>query len=1080
LQRRRTKYVRRTHVLALLGAFAMLAFATTGAVGADAQEAVPTVGLSDIPAPLTMRGDSLNVVVTLVDPPVAVTARQGMSPAEQVQYANSLEAKQDVLSARAANAGAKELASVTGALNAVAFRVAASKVDELATLPGVASVRAMNDYSLDLSETVPYIGAAAAQAAGIDGTGIDVAVIDSGIDYTHQNFGGTGTAAAYTAAYGAQITDTRNTTTDGLFPTAKVVAGFDFVGEFWPGLKPGSAAPAVLHPDPDPIDCGPAVIPPTPNPPAPAPPVPDCAGGHGSHVSDIIGGIGPNKGVAPGARLFSYKACSAVSTSCSGVALLQAVNASLDPNGDGSIADRVDVMNLSLGSAYGQVEDDLSFALSNAANAGAVVVAAAGNNADRPYIAASPSTAPEVISVAQTQVPSAKLFLIDPSPAGFRSVGGSHQPWSAAPTLVTAPLAYNTGSLGEKQGCSDAAGANPYTPGEHAGQILVVDRGTCAVSLKATNAASAGAVAVVVGNNLLQAPGDLPPDFSFGGGAQTIAAYTITLRDANHLKGVVETTTCPAATGCANPAAASAFGAPATINPASAVGIVGNMVSGSSRGPSHSFNAIKPDIGAPGASVSTEAGTGTGETAFGGTSGASPMVAGSAALLLDDNSNLSVRDVKALLMNTAETNIGLNPVGLPGVLAPITRIGGGEVRVNRALASGTAAWETGGNAGSLSFGFISLAEKTTLHKKVSVKNYGPTGKTYSISTSFRYADDEASGAVDVDAPAHIHVPAGKTKKFVVRLSIDPSKLPVWTLNGGSFGGDGFRLQSVEFDGYLTLNAGPSDNVHLAWQVLPHRAADVQAGGSFKLKKKGTATVEVENDSKVLDGRVDVFSLTGTSPRIDPSLLPGPGDNIAVTDLRAVGVRQVGSNIQFAIDTFGARAHPVYPAEFDVSIDTNRDGVPNFILFNLENGAFGSNGQNVVAVFNVATAAAAIVAFADADLNSGNMIYSIPMALVGLTPATQFDFWVEAGDNYFTGLITDATDTMTYTLGTPRFTGTGLPAAIPANGEADLNIAGVVGGATASPSQTGFLLMYRDAPGVTRFDSTNEADLVQVK
>ena len=70
--------------------------------------------------------------------------------------------------------------------------------------------------------------------------------------------------------------------------------------------------------------------------------------------------------------------------------------------------------------------------------------------------------------------------------------------------------------------------------------------------------------------------------------------------------------------------------------------------------------------------------------------------------------------------------------------------------------------------------------------------------------------------------------------------------------------------------------------------------------------------------------------------------------------------------------------------------------------------------------------------------------------------------------------------MTYTLGTPRFTGTGLPAAIPANGEADLNVAGVAGGDTASPSQTGFLLMYRDAPGVTRFNSRNEADLVQVR
>lgn len=1016
---------------------------------------------SNVSAPMTVRGGSLDVVVSLVDPPVAVAAQeQGLTGAQQRQYVDGLEAKQDALSAQASNVGATELASLTTALNGVAFRVAASKVDDLASLHGVASVRPIADYELDLSETVPYIGAAAVQASGFNGTGIDVAVIDSGIDYTHENFGGAGTAAAYTNAYGTTTGDARNKTTDGLFPTAKVVAGFDFVGEGWPTTA--------LAPDPDPIDCGPSVI--------PAP----CAGGHGSHVSDIILGIGPNKGVAPGAKLFSYKACSAVSTSCNGLALLQAVDASLDPNGDDSIADRVDVINLSLGSAYGQVEDDLSFALSNAANAGAVVVASAGNNADRPYITGAPASAAEVISVAQTQVPSAKLYLIDPAAAGFRSVGGSWQAWSAAPTLVTGTLAYNTGSLGKKLGCSNAAGANPYAPGEHAGQILVVDRGTCAVSLKATNAAAAGAIAVVIGNNVLQAPGDLPPDFSFGGGAQTIAAYTITLRDANHLKGVPEETPCPAATGCANPAAVSAFGQPATIDPATAANLVGNMVSSSSRGPNHSFNAIKPDIGAPGGSVSTNAGTGTGETAFGGTSGAAPMVAGSAALLLHKNPSFSVRDVKALLMNTAETNIGLNPVGLPGVLAPITRIGGGEVRVNKAVASGTAAWETGGNAGSLSFGFIGLSERETLRKRVTVKNFGSTSKRYTITPSFRYADDAASGAVEVDAPSSIRVPAGQTRTFDVRLRIDPRKLPVWNLNGGPFGGDGFRLQGFEFDGYLTLNAGPSDNVHLAWQVLPHRSADVEADESFRLKKNGTAKVEVENDSRVLDGRVDVFSLTGKSPRIDESLLPGPGDNLAVTDLRAVGVRQVGSNIQFGIDTYGSRSHPVYPAEFDVLIDTDRNGVPNFILFNLENGAFGSNGQNVVAVFNVTTGVATIRAFADVDLNSGNMIYSIDMSLVGLTPTTKFDFSVEAWDNYFSGTMTDSIGTMTYTLGTPKFTGTGLPAAIPARGEADLNIATVPGGDLASPSQTGFLLMYRDAPGVTRTNSRNEADLVELK
>ena len=70
--------------------------------------------------------------------------------------------------------------------------------------------------------------------------------------------------------------------------------------------------------------------------------------------------------------------------------------------------------------------------------------------------------------------------------------------------------------------------------------------------------------------------------------------------------------------------------------------------------------------------------------------------------------------------------------------------------------------------------------------------------------------------------------------------------------------------------------------------------------------------------------------------------------------------------------------------------------------------------------------------------------------------------------------------MTHTLATPKFTGTGLPAVIPANGDATLNVSSVAGGDVASPSQTGFLLMYRDASDVTRFNSRNETDLVQVK
>jgi hypothetical protein len=172
--------------------------------------------------------------------------------------------------------------------------------------------------------------------------------------------------------------------------------------------------------------------------------------------------------------------------------------------------------------------------------------------------------------------------------------------------------------------------------------------------------------------------------------------------------------------------------------------LVGQMVSSSSRGPNPGVmfhgndimygQLIKPEIGAPGASVSAEAGTGLGATAFGGTSGATPMVTGSAALLLNSSRFLGRLEIgplelKSLLMNNAETNILTQPAALGGALAPITRIGGGEVRVDRAVASPSAAWEFNNRTGALSFGFMDVTKATTrLTRTVAVHNYrtGPS------------------------------------------------------------------------------------------------------------------------------------------------------------------------------------------------------------------------------------------------------------------------------------------------------------------------------------------------------------------
>ena len=61
--------------------------------------------------------------------------------------------------------------------------------------------------------------------------------------------------------------------------------------------------------------------------------------------------------------------------------------------------------------------------------------------------------------------------------------------------------------------------------------------------------------------------------------------------------------------------------------------LAGSLASTSSRGPRFDDNIVKPEIGAPGASISAMSGSFTGTAAFGGTSGAAPMVTGAAAIL---------------------------------------------------------------------------------------------------------------------------------------------------------------------------------------------------------------------------------------------------------------------------------------------------------------------------------------------------------------------------------------------------------------------------------------------------------------
>ena len=355
----------------------------------------------------TLRGASgkQRVIVRLSARPEIEFVDAG--PADQQVALKAARAQQAgiISKARRLDGSLKVLGRTGKASNVVMLKIDAKSLATLAKDPTVVAIVPVKDYTLDLSETVPYVGGTTVQKLGYKGQGVDVAILDSGLDYTHAAFGGPGTLDAFKAAYGTSTDDPKNTTLDGLFPTARVKGGYDFVGEAWPDGTGDEA------PDPDPIDS------------------PDSGttlgvdmgtdGGHGTHVADIIGGT---NGMAPRANLYSVKVCSSISTACSGVALMEGMDWAMDPNGDGYLTDHVDIVNMSLGSDYGTVyDDDLSLAVERATHyAGILTVASAGNGANKPYIAGTPAAAPSALAVAQTQVPSAKAFpLVISAPAAI-------------------------------------------------------------------------------------------------------------------------------------------------------------------------------------------------------------------------------------------------------------------------------------------------------------------------------------------------------------------------------------------------------------------------------------------------------------------------------------------------------------------------------------------------------------------------------------------------------------------------------------------------------------------------------------
>jgi uncharacterized repeat protein (TIGR01451 family) len=939
------------------------------------------VEFADVPA-ARVYGETLRA--SLAQHLSAEQAKAAAVRAAQNQIRRIVPMQERFLAAVPGALGAREIYRVQKAYNGIALDVDAAGVAALRSLPGVHAVHPLELEYPTNSTSVPFLGVpnvwgnTLGLPQGATGTGVRIGIIDTGIDYIHSDFGGTGLLADYQA-------NNRTSNADGFFPTAKVVGGTDLVGDAYTGANPPV-------PDPDPMDCN----------------------GHGSHVAGTAAGFGVNAdgttyagpydgsapfgsfrvgpGVAPQALLYAIRVFG-----CTGGTniVVQAIDWAMDPNGDLDLSDHLDVINMSLGSQFGGGDNSSAVAADNAAAAGVIVVCSAGNSGDTFFIGGGPSAASRAISTAASADSGvAGVVLTINAPAG---IAGSYSA-SAANTFAPTPAPAPTGQTANVVQALDAANASgPLTTdgctaltnaAAVAGNIAIVDRGTCGFQIKANNAQAAGAIGVIIANNAVGDP-SLIVMGATGAVPVTIPSIFISKADRDTI-------------------VAQLPGVNATLGAASAADTVASFTS---RGPRLSPLAIqlKPDIAAPGVSI-TSAQTGTTCTAapgctgqsdpsgfvpgnlaltISGTSMASPHMAGVMALLLQLHPDWSVEQLKALAMNGALHDVTLGSNGGLPKYGP-GRIGSSRVDPSKsAQATVVALNSEDSGLVSVSFETTAVVGTATEVKKVRLINTGTSAATYDLAIDTKV--DAPGIAFSLPGGSTVTIPAGDSVEIDVQMdanaalmdhtretSIPPTQASPAAFNVGTLN----RHWMTEEASYLVLSQSGTPKLHLPLYLTSRPASTMSAPATIVTGGAGTGSTTIPlSGTDVCSGTLGAGPVcTGTFPTDEVSLVTpvelqvvspqAPAVN-PVEDLQYAGVAyNAGSNLlYFGVSTWADWTTQVQ-VSFNIYIDTNEDGTWDTVLFDsnpgtLANAYFASaNGMDtpLSLVYNISTGVISPVTF----------------------------------------------------------------------------------------------------------------------
>jgi subtilisin family serine protease len=562
-------------------------------------------------------------------------------------------------------------AKVTGefdiSLNAVAVQLNGASLAGISATPLVKTAQYQGLYYPNVVDPdLALIHAVEAWAVGGGpanaGAGVKVAVVDTGIDATHPCFADTDYAGQ------TQLGDTR-------FTNNKVIAAKVFNNKA--GVNRYT---------------------------------PEALQDHGTHVAGTVAcnhetpatvqGVTipyAMSGVAPRALLGNYNVFPGAVDSARSEDILNAL--------DAAYQDGFDVANMSLGGGAHGIQDLLTIAVDNLDQANMVVAVAAGNSGPGFGTVESPGSAARALTAGASTVPH---FVGAPVTAASNTYGAATGDFAVVSANLTAELDAVPGTT---NGLSTACSALPA--GSLTGKIALISRGVCAFSAKIRNAQAAGAVAVLVANNVAGDPIAMGSDGTPN--QPTVPAYMVSRSDGGALLGVDGASTTIGA-------ALSYF---ATTN-------ADIMAGFSSQGPTDVDFRVKPDVVAPGVNVlsSIPAAFCAAPPCFAffqGTSMATPHLAGSAAVVRGQHPTWSAADVRSAIVNTADRGV-LKNFSTAAIEMNLNIIGAGRENLANAVAAIVAL-----DPVSVSFGAVPSGSGQTQSFNVTLRNLSGGSQTLSLA-----------------------------------------------------------------------------------------------------------------------------------------------------------------------------------------------------------------------------------------------------------------------------------------------------------------------------------------------------------